>query len=1061
MRNPRTALVTALAVGLWAGMTAHGVGGDRPAPEAAVDFARQVRPILSANCFQCHGPDEKHRKADLRLDVRKGAFADLGGYYAIVPGKPDESELYLRLIEEDSVSRMPPPKSHKSLTADEIDLIRRWIEQGAKWKDHWAFVPPKRPPLPAVRNQTWPRNPIDYFILARLEREGLEPAAEADRRTWIRRVTLDLTGLPPTPAEVHAFLADRSPEAYERVVDRLLRSPHYGEHMARYWLDAARYGDTHGLHLDNYREMWPYRDWVIQAFNSNMPFDQFTLEQLAGDLLPNATLDQKIASGFNRTHVTTSEGGSIAEEVYVRNVVERVEGFGTVFLGMTIGCARCHEHKFDPVSQKEFYQLFAFFNNLDGNPLDGNRKDPPPVVQVPLPGREQRLAEVRSQLEKIAEQLAQRRQAAEREFQNWLEQAQKQRADQPSLPKGELAHFALDETDGNEVRSDPPAKSVGRVQGTVAWVAGKYGRAFQFDGKTHLELGDVGRFERDKGFSYGAWVYIDSPITGTVLSRMDDGAAHRGYDLYIGGGKVYVHLIHHWPNNAIRINTKKPLAVKKWQHVFITYDGSSKAEGVRVFIDGKPAQVEITHNSLTGSIRTDKAFRIGRRTPGAPFRGKIDDVRLFGRQLTPQEVAAVAGTDPIGPLLAIEPSKRTPEQTETLRRHFLETRDEPYRRLLAERSRWQAEEKKALAMVATTLVFKERPKPKDAYVLIRGAYDRKGEKVERATPAVLLPWRDEWPKNRLGLAKWLLDPNHPLTARVAVNRFWQQCFGVGIVRTAEDFGSQGEVPSHPQLLDYLAVDFIESGWNVKRLMKMMVLSATYRQSSQATPEKLARDPENRLLSRGPRFRLDAEMLRDQALAVSGLLVRKIGGPSVKPPQPSGIWEAVGYTSSNTARFKADTGDKIFRRSLYTFWKRTAPPPAMTIFDAPSRESCTVRRERTNTPLQALVLMNERQFVDAARALAQRIMTEGGSTIEDRIRFAFELVTARLPDEDELRVLRNLYTEQLQHYRKDVSAAKQLLNGGDFKPKADLPADELAAWTMVGNLLLNLDEVVNK
>jgi mono/diheme cytochrome c family protein len=860
--------------------TQYSVLGPAAAAEPPVDFNRQVLPILSDNCFACHGPDAKTRKARLRLDTREGAFAELrSGDRAVVPGKPDESALVERITAADDHLVMPPPESGKALKKEEVELLRRWIAEGAEWKPHWAFVPPARPDLPAVKGASWVRNPIDRFVLARLEREGLTPAPEADRVTLIRRVTLDLTGLPPTPAEVDAFLADTSPDAYEKVVDRLLASPRYGEHRARYWLDAARYGDTHGLHLDNFREIWPYRDWVIRAFNENKPFDRFVIEQVAGDLLPDATLDQVVATGFNRCHVTTSEGGSIEEEVYVRNVVDRVDTTGTVFLGLTVGCARCHDHKYDPVTQKDYYALFAFFNSIDGPALDGNAARHAPVVRVGTP-----------------EQLKE------------LEEAQAR---------------------------------VAEVRRAIATAVAETG----YDPSGDRE-----------------------PAAGAV----------------VGG---------------------------------VSYPATSSA-------------------TLTAWMRVQRAA---------------------GGAGLPREIQT---------LVRVSEARRTREQTKQLRDHFVEHVHAGTRPLFNLLHRNLKEAEAALDRIdkalPATLVYKEAKSPRPAYVLKRGEYDQRGEKVDRGTPAFLPPLPADAPPDRLGFARWLVAAENPLTARTAVNRFWQEVFGTGIVRTAEDLGVQGEPPSHPELLDWLAVEFRESGWDVKRFVKLLVTSAAYRQSAAVTREKLAKDRDNRLLSRGPRFRLDAETLRDQAFFVGGLLVEKVGGPSVKPPQPAGLWEAVGYTGSNTYRFAPDTGpEKVHRRSLYTFWKRTAPPPQMTVTDAPSREACVVRRERTNTPLQALLLMNETQYVEAARALAGRALREGGGTDEARLTHLFRLTTARPPDADELQELKAALADFRAAYARDAEAAKKLIAVGETKPDPKLDPAELAAWTMVGNTVLNLDEVLNK
>ena len=1053
----------------WTGLP-HGQAAN-PVGRAAVDFNRDIRPILSDNCFACHGPDAKQRKAKLRLDTQDGILAELrDGRHAIVPGKPAESVLLQRVAADNPKERMPPAKTGKRLTPQQISLLRQWVEQGAPWSNHWAFIAPNRPALPKVADAAWPASPMDYFILARLEKAGLHPTPEADRTTLLRRVTLDLTGLPPTPAEVDAFLADASPEAYERVVGRLLESPRYGEHMARYWLDAARYGDTHGLHLDNYREIWPYRDWVIRAFNQNKPYDRFLIEQLAGDLLPNPTLDQLVATGYNRCHVSTNEGGSIDEEVYVRNVVDEVDTNGTTLLGLTVGCARCHDHKFDPIRQKDFYQLFAFFNSIDGPAMDGNRKDTPPAARVPTEEQKRQLAAAQA---KVADAEKRRQARADRAgpgFNAWLAEVEKKHTAHhgetvaKATAQGLLAYYPLDEKTGEKVHNAAGAKFHGTVKGKAEWSAGKVGGALTLDGKTHVDLGNTGDFERTDSFSYGAWVKLTTG-SGTPVARMEDKNAYRGYDLFVNNDQVMVHVINKWPDNALKVMVPKKLKRNEWTHLFVTYDGSSKAAGIRVYVNGKPEPVTVDRDRLTDSIKTKTSLKIGTRTFSNPLTGQVDDVRLYRRRLSDAEVASLAGADPlaaVGPVLAVAPAKRTPQQQATLRRFYLDNYDAESVKIGKEVEALRAAAKKVEDGFVTTLIFKERSQPRPAYILKRGEYDQRGEEVGRATPAFLPPFPANASRNRLGLAQWLVAPDHPLTARVAVNRLWQQCFGTGIVKTAEDFGTQGEPPSHPELLDWLAVQFVADGWDVKKMMKRLVMSATYRQASRLTPDRLAKDPDNRLLSRGPRFRLDAEVLRDQALAVSGLLVEQLGGPSVKPPQPRGLWEAVGYTGSNTVRFVADTGkEKVHRRSLYTFWKRTSPPPQMSILDAPSREACTVRRERTDTPLQALLLLNEKQFVEAARALAEKAMRESAPTPEARLTYIFRRATARRPDVREVFELASAYHHLLAKYTRNPKAAQELIAVGETKPDPTLNASELAAWTMVANLVLNLDEVINK
>jgi hypothetical protein len=1046
--------------------TSHHSGAK--AADARVNFMRDIRPLLSDRCFHCHGPAEKSREEGLRFDTKDGAMAALeSDGYAIVPGKPDESVLLERIASHDKDERMPPDDSGKpALTKQQIELFRKWIAQGAEWQEHWSFVVPSRPKQPKVTTPKWGNNEIDPFILERLESEGLKPSGEAAKHILIRRATFDLIGLPPTPEEVAAFLKDTSPNAYEKVIDRLLASKHYGEHMARFWLDAARYGDTHGLHLDNYREMWPYRDWVIRAFNANKPFDVFATEQLAGDLLPNASLEQKIASGFNRCHVTTNEGGSIKEEVYVRNVIDRVTTTATIFMGLSFECTRCHNHKYDPLTMKDFYGTFAFFNSLDANSMDGNKKNHAPVVKVASPETQEQLKKLDTQLATAKEKLEDRRSLAEAAFVAWLGRQEQKKDAPPEQPEGLIAHYTLDDPTSAPIKSIVGELKPGKaVQGPVLG-EGKFGGAYSFNGTSYCNLGDVANFDRTDKFSYGAWVKIvtPKPAGGAILARMNDGNGFRGWDLYLQGGRVAAHLIHKWKSDALKVATKKALTTGKWHHVFVTYDGTGKPGGMKIYIDGKQEPTIIEANTLKSTTKSKTDLRIGRRSPGSAFTGgMVDDVRIYGRKLAASEVSILAGDNPIGTILVVDPSKRTPEQIEVLRKHYLATRDNKSIALREQIAKLEAH-KSALAKktATTTLVYKELVKPRQAYILDRGEYDKKGEKVGRNTPAILPPMSADLPRNRLGYAKWLLSPEHPLTARVTINRLWQQCFGTGIVKTSEDFGSQGEVPSHPELLDWLAVEFRDSGWNMKHMMKKMVMSAAYRQNSKSNAQLTKLDPENRLLARGPRYRLDAEMLRDQALSVSGLLVPKFFGPGVKPPQPDGLWFSVGYSGSNTVRFKKDTGpEKVYRRSLYTFWKRTSPPPQMGILDAPSRESCAVRRERTNTPLQALMLLNDPQYVEAARVFAERTMKESGGDDKAAAKSMFLRTTARTPSPEELAELLKSHQMHADHYTKNPAAAKQLIAIGESKADAKLDPVKLAAWTMTANLILNLDEVLTK
>jgi hypothetical protein len=1016
-----------------------------PAAEApskpTVNFNRQILPILSDNCFACHGPDAGQRKAKLRLDTKEGAFAEMReGGHSIVAGKSAESGIIQRATTSDASKLMPPPKSGKKLTPAQIALLKQWIDEGANWSPHWAFVPEKPSAVPAVKDQRWPKNPIDFFILSRLEKEGLQPSPEADRHTLIRRVTFDLTGLPPTPAEVKAFVEDPSPEAYDKLVERLLGSPRYGEHMARYWLDVARYGDTHGLHLDNYREMWPYRDWVVSAFNNNMPFDRFVIEQLAGDMLPNATLEQTIASGFNRCHVTTSEGGSIEEEVYVRNVVDRIDTTGTVFLGLSTGCARCHDHKYDPLTMKDYYQLFAIFNSLDEGALDGNAAVYPPVTRVAGP---EQLAAIEKLKQKTAE--LKKRIADEAAKIKYEEPAT---VVQTGKEPGERAEYVWID---DELPAGAKPSSDGGVNGRWDFVSAPQP---VFSGTRSVKRSANGLSQHyfegaQPGLKVGAGdtlfahVYLDpaKPPKEIMLQWHTGQWQHRAY----------------WGENVIPWGTDNsgerrrlgPLPEKgKWVRLEVPVDQVGLKVGA--VIQGW------AFTQHDGTVYWDKAGIVSRTPQGA---GSRHFESLAAWLKLQQKTGGTGLPRDLQRLVKLPAEKRTEPQQKQLRDYFLEnayTKAQATFAPLHEQLKVIEKEREALEKkFPTTLVSRERSEPRAAYILKRGEYDRRGDQVKRGMPAFLPPPAPGLPMNRLGFAQWLVTSENPLAARVAVNRFWQHCFGTGLVKTSEDFGAQGEPPSHPELLDWLALQFREDRWDVKHMMKRIVTSATYRQSARVTKDRLAKDPGNRLLARGPRFRLDAEMLRDQGLFISGLMVEKRGGPSVKPPQPAGLWEAVGYVTSNTRNFVADSGpEKVYRRSLYTFWKRTAPPPQMTAFDAPSREACMVRRERTNTPLQALLLLNEKQYFECARALARRAVKEGGATPEARVAFMFELATCRKPDARETAELLSAFRDFKEKYQRETEAAAKVI--GDAKPDA-----ELAAWTMIANLILNLDEVVNK
>ncbi|MGB2712905.1 MAG: DUF1553 domain-containing protein [Vicinamibacterales bacterium] len=1050
------ALTVAGAVGLRARAQ------DKPAA-APISFNREILPILSNNCFACHGPDEKKRETKFHFDTKEGAFLKKG---VIEPGNAAESLLIEMITHPDPKERMPPADSGHALTQKQIDLLRRWIDEGAKWDTHWAYTAPVRPELPTVGQQQWVRNPIDRFILARLEREGLKPSAEADKVTLLRRVTYDLTGLPPTPADVDAFLADKSSDAYERRVDTLINSPRYGERMAMPWLDAARYADTHGYHIDSLRGMWPWRDWVINAFNRNMPFDQFTIEQLAGDLLPNATREQKIASGFNRNHMINFEGGAIADEYQVEYVVDRVEATSSAFMGLTMGCARCHSHKFDPISHKEFYQFFAFFNNVAERGLDGRTGNAVPLMLLPSPAQQARLDELDAAIQSRERALADEVVAP---LQGEWEASLTGKLP-PLETDGLMAHYELD---GSFSDISGRYQHGHTVIGDPTFEIGQIGRAVSFDGDTEVTFGDVGSFDRSDRFSLAAWVRPRGNLPIDLFQKLADKDRRRGYewkfdDIVLVGiqrwaARLTVTLASDSPTDAIRVRTRERLRLGDWYHIALTYDGSGKASGVFLYVDGKLFETDVVGDSLSGSIRTEAPIRVGSKALGKAFVGNIDDLRFYNRTLLPEQVERLAIHYTPRAILSGVTGKRSKEDGVELREYFLTYQaPERLRALHKELKALRLERAEFEQQIPSAMVMAELKKPRETFVLARGDYRNHTEKVEAGVPAMLPPLQKDAPANRLTLAKWLVDPSHPLTARVAVNRFWQLYFATGIVKTQEDFGVQGEPPVHPELLDWLATEFVRSGWDIKAMQRLIVTSASYRQSSAVTPALLEKDPENRLLARGPRMRLPAEMIRDTALAASGLLNDEIGGPSVMPYQPAGLWEEMAFGEGFSAQSYAQShGKDLYRRGMYTFWKRTVPPASLATFDAPDREKCTARRAFTNTPLQALVMMNDPTYVEASRALAQRTLLEGGKDERGRVEYAFRLATARKPSGKEVGVLRQLVKGRQEEFRRDRSAALKLVSIGEAPRDKRLDVAELAAWTTVASAILNLDETITK
>ncbi len=1009
------------------------------AAETPISFNRDIRPILSENCLHCHGRDAKSREGDLRLDQRANAVAKRSedGRPAIVQGNPEASELIRRITTSDLDDLMPPPDDHDALKKSEIELLRRWITEGAEYQEHWSFIPPTRPGIP-------PGNSIDHFVRAQLAEEKLSPAKPANRNTLIRRVSLDLTGLPPSPKEVDAFLNDQSIVAYKNLVERLLKSKHFGEHFARYWLDAARYADSNGYFTDNGRTLWPWRDWVINAYNDNLPFDQFTIEQLAGDLMPNSTQSQKIASGFNRNHMVNNETGIVQEEYRVEYVADRIKTTGTVWMGLTIGCARCHDHKFDPISQHDFYRLFAFFNNVPEAGLAGSKGNAAPLLRIPTTEQTATLASLDKQLASAKKKYVAVDKSIRAAQLEWEKSAAK--TTKPAPKDGLLAHYPLDGI----------SKSLGEVPKDVTFERGVIGRSAKFSsGKAIETLLDLS-LDGDRAFSMGIWIYPNKGA-GCIISKTDDTRAFRGFDLIMRKGLLQFHLIDSWKDSAIEVATRDSILNRRWQHVLVSYDGSGKAAGTKIYIDGIAQELTINVDNLSGSIANKEPLRFGRRKSSSSYEGQLDDLRFYDRALSEKEVFDFATGQLIRETIAQSPKERNSSLVNKLADYYIE--HHAGNTLRESRDALAALQKKRndfYNAIPVTMVMEEMKKTRDAFVLNRGVYNQHGEAVTAGVPASLGAFPKDKPRNRLGFSQWLTSPHHPLTARVAVNRIWQQFFGIGIVKSTEDFGTQGSLPTHPDLLDWLAVEFIESGWDVKELARTIVHSATYQQSSDATPELFTADPLNQNLARGPRFRLDAELVRDQALVISGLMNSTIGGPSVKPYQPPGLWKAVGYDGGLI--YEPSIGANLHRRSLYSYWKRQSPPPNMLAFDAGTRETCAVRRSRTNTPLQALVLMNDPIFIEAAKNLAARTLAESpNASASGRGRYAFRLTTARYPKVDELKVLTDLHAKQLKRFQADPKTAGQLLGS----TKTEHPPAELAAWTIVSNLILSLDETITK
>ena len=1032
-----------------------------------ISFNEHIQPILSEYCYHCHGPDagtREPKKEPFRLDRVEDAFAlrESLGHPAIIKGDAKASMLVERIHSKDVDLIMPPPASHKKMIPREIAMLERWIVQGAVYEPHWSFGPIKRPKVPDSGSE-WSANPIDRFIFEKMQAAGLKPNGVDSPQRFHRRLTLDTTGLPPQPEETKAFEAayQKNPElAVAGEAERLLATPASAEHFARHWLDAARYADTHGIHIDNHRSIWPYRDWVIRAFQANMPWDQFTIEQIAGDMLPNRTLDQKVASGFNRCLATTGEGGAIPEEYEAIYATDRVDTMSAAWLGLTTSCAACHDHKFDPISTKEFYSLTAFFRNNSMSAMDGNDAEHAPAIFVPIPEDRPKWNDLTNQVAAKEKASTARSESARGSFDQWLVNATIE--DSKDIDSSLALHLPLSESEG-------PLR--GKVDGEARdWSAnllriqGPLGMAPVINGQS-IDLGDIGSFSRSDRVTYGGFIRVEGNPSGSIIARMNPKQSFRGWDLFLEDGRPAAHAIDSWDKAASKMVGNKPLKSGEWHHVAVVFDGAKSGHNVfSLYIDGKLEGAKIYPNTVGGNIETQVPLRLGSREGGdSALSGSValQDFRFYRRVLSEEEIKVLAETSLLRGSLATPITERTQKQNDALYDYFITNVDEESRQIRTQLDGLRNDLAPLQNRGSMSLVMEEKKDSEPfAHVLTRGVYSDKGEKVTANTPAVLPPMAVDAPKNRLGLARWLMDPQNPLPARVIMNRTWYYFFGSGIVETSQDFGIMGARPSHPKLLDWLASEFIARKWNYREMIKQIVTSATYRQSGIVSPEKLELDPSNLLHSRGPRVRLDAEQIRDLALAAAGSLSFKIGGPPVKPYQPEGIWEAVAMPQSNTRNYRQDEGESLYRRSLYTYWKRTAAPPSLEILNAPSREVSCVKRDRTNTPLQALVLLNDPQFVEASRELAGKAIRAANET-ETRIDYITARLLSRQLTKQEKEIVGKVYNNALVNYQKNIEQAKLLISIGASAVPADLDPAELAAWTMVSSQIFNLDETITR
>ncbi|MGG7661770.1 DUF1553 domain-containing protein [Dyadobacter sp. BHUBP1] len=1045
-----------------------------------LDFNYDVKPILSDKCFACHGPDAKKQKGGLRLDTEEGAYKALKNakngqgskHHAIVPGDLAASEVYNRLVSQDPDLKMPPPASNLTLSAKEIAILTRWIEEGAKYKPHWSFIKPEKPAVPATKQAGWARTPIDHFILARLDKEKLSPSSEASREDLIRRASFDLTGLPPTLAEIDAFVADQSPDAYAKLIDRLLQSPAYGERMASEWMDVSRYADSDGYLDDKHRDFSPWRDWVISAFNRNIPYNRFVTMQLAGDLLPDKTKETILATAFNRLHKKSSEAGIVFEEYRVEYNADRVQTLGQGILGLSVQCARCHDHKYDPISQEAYYKMFGLFNstNETGSPVYGPDQTPGPALLLTSKENEEMLRFFDRKITGLSNRLARIKDNSEEELRKWQEAGGlSEKLLGQKIREGMVAYYpfekAVKTADGKVVMPNAlNAKQLAQCN-EIILKPGVKGNAYFVSDYNSIKLGNnIGWHERTEPFSVELWINPNTvyPDAGIFYHCEDLRLGYKGYSLRLADNKLQFIIAHSYPQNAIQVSTLAPVPVKQWTRVTVTYDGSSKASGTKIYVNGEAAKTGVDFDNLYKGILYEKdihtygfqGFMVGQRNLLIPFKdGGIDELKIYDKSLTALEVLYNHNPKKAAEMLKMQVSADQKSMVKEFYNAHFNAEAQMLRDSLKTR---MDEQNKLINSVPELMVMGDLPKPRPTYLLMRGAYNAPGKRVTPGALDAVMPFEGKFPSNRLGLARWLFDKNNPLTARVFANRIWQMHFGNGIVRSSADFGNQGNLPSHPELLDWLAVDFMESGWNIKRLHKLIMLSATYRQTSKATPQLLEKDPDNALLARGARFRFTAEMIRDNSLAISGLLVNKIGGKSVYPYQPAGLWDEL---SDKVWRYKyqQEPGEGLYRRSLYTIWKRTSPPPSMLIFDAPERGECVVKRRATATPLQALVLLNDPQYVEAARALAEKVLHTCKTGGQDATALAFRLITGRKPDETEQRILGAFYADELKRFRAKPAQALEYLHTGERKWDTTLQPEEIAALATVSSSIMNTDE----